>query len=83
MPTLLLTIIINGQSLTEVSSLNVLLADPVRVRVAVRLRPKNSEDLISDADFADCVELQPEVTCSFHNLCRFPMIMKITMFDSK
>lgn len=35
--------------------------DPVRVRVAVRLRPKNSEDLISDADFADCVELQPEL----------------------
>lgn len=31
-----------------------------RVRVAVRLRPKNAEDL-SDADHADCVELQPEV----------------------
>ncbi|KAK8964637.1 Armadillo repeat-containing kinesin-like protein 2 [Platanthera guangdongensis] len=32
-----------------------------RVRVAVRLRPQNSEELASDADFADCVELQPEV----------------------
>lgn len=36
-----------------------------RVRVAVRLRPRTAEDLISDADFADCVEIQPEVT----NLC--------------
>ncbi|KAJ8766097.1 hypothetical protein K2173_020613 [Erythroxylum novogranatense] len=35
--------------------------DPGRVRVAVRLRPKNAEDLILDADFADCVELQPEL----------------------
>ncbi|OMO65565.1 Armadillo [Corchorus capsularis] len=35
--------------------------DPGRVRVAVRLRPRNAEDLISDADFADCVELQPEL----------------------
>lgn len=32
-----------------------------RVRVAVRLRPRNSEELVADADFADCVELQPEV----------------------
>ncbi|GFP94347.1 armadillo repeat-containing kinesin-like protein 1, partial [Phtheirospermum japonicum] len=31
-----------------------------RVRVAIRLRPKNAED-ISDADYADCVELQPEL----------------------
>ncbi|KAH6838263.1 Armadillo/beta-catenin repeat family protein / kinesin motor family protein [Perilla frutescens var. hirtella] len=31
-----------------------------RVRVAVRLRPKNAEDL-SDVDHADCVELQPEL----------------------
>ncbi|KAL3838294.1 hypothetical protein ACJIZ3_022885 [Penstemon smallii] len=31
-----------------------------RVRVAVRLRPRNSEDL-SDADYTDCVELQPEL----------------------
>lgn len=32
-----------------------------RVRVAVRLRPRNDEELEADADFADCVELQPEV----------------------
>lgn len=32
-----------------------------RVRVAVRLRPRNAEELAADADFADCVELQPEV----------------------
>ncbi|KAK6136196.1 hypothetical protein DH2020_030087 [Rehmannia glutinosa] len=31
-----------------------------RVRVAVRLRPKNAEDL-ADADYAECVELQPEL----------------------
>ncbi|PON32787.1 Kinesin-like protein [Parasponia andersonii] len=35
--------------------------DSERVRVAVRLRPKNAEDLIPDSDFADCVELQPEL----------------------
>lgn len=36
--------------------------DPVsgRVRVAIRLRPRNVEELETDADFADCVELQPE-----------------------
>ncbi|PON57433.1 Kinesin-like protein [Parasponia andersonii] len=34
---------------------------PGRVRVAVRLRPRNSEESIADADFADCVELQPEL----------------------
>ncbi|XP_038874803.1 kinesin-like protein KIN-UA isoform X2 [Benincasa hispida] len=34
---------------------------PGRVRVAVRLRPRNTEELIADADFADCVELQPEL----------------------
>lgn len=32
-----------------------------RVRVAVRIRPRNSDDL-SDMDYADCVELQPEVS---------------------
>ena len=37
-----------------------------RVRVAVRLRPRNSEELVSDADFADCVELQPEVYICTH-----------------
>lgn len=35
--------------------------EPGRVRVAVRVRPRNAEDLLSDADFADCVEVQPEV----------------------
>ncbi|KAJ3689983.1 hypothetical protein LUZ61_019147 [Rhynchospora tenuis] len=35
-------------------------ADAVRVRVAVRLRPKNNEDFIEDGDFTSCVELQPE-----------------------
>nr|XP_048326148.1 kinesin-like protein KIN-UC isoform X1 [Ziziphus jujuba var. spinosa] len=35
--------------------------DRGRVRVAVRLRPKNAEDIILDSDFADCVELQPEL----------------------
>ncbi|TVU12747.1 hypothetical protein EJB05_46403 [Eragrostis curvula] len=32
-----------------------------RVRVAVRLRPRNAEELVTDADFGDCVELQPEL----------------------
>ncbi|CAL5044784.1 unnamed protein product [Urochloa decumbens] len=32
-----------------------------RVRVAVRLRPRNAEELAADADFGDCVELQPEL----------------------
>lgn len=32
-----------------------------RVRVAVRLRPRNAEESVADIDFADCVELQPEV----------------------
>ncbi|XP_059458666.1 kinesin-like protein KIN-UB isoform X1 [Corylus avellana] len=34
---------------------------PGRVRVAVRLRPRNVEELAADADFADCVELLPEL----------------------
>ncbi|XP_078442411.1 armadillo repeat kinesin 3 [Wolffia australiana] len=34
---------------------------PGRVRVAVRLRPRNAEELTADSDFADCVELQPEL----------------------
>ncbi|PPD69243.1 hypothetical protein GOBAR_DD33877 [Gossypium barbadense] len=34
---------------------------PGRVRVAVRLRPHNAEESVADADFADCVELQPEL----------------------
>ncbi|KAF8662142.1 hypothetical protein HU200_056335 [Digitaria exilis] len=32
-----------------------------RVRVAVRLRPRNAEELAADADFGDSVELQPEL----------------------
>ncbi|XWS49832.1 hypothetical protein CRYUN_Cryun12cG0036800 [Craigia yunnanensis] len=36
-------------------------AVPGRVRVAVRLRPCNAEESVADADFADCVELQPEL----------------------
>ncbi|KAL6861552.1 hypothetical protein ACP4OV_017252 [Aristida adscensionis] len=32
-----------------------------RVRVAVRLRPRNAQELEADADFGDCVELQPEL----------------------
>ncbi|CAI9091153.1 OLC1v1026100C1 [Oldenlandia corymbosa var. corymbosa] len=34
--------------------------EPGRVRVAVRLRPRNAEDL-SEADYPDCVEVQPEL----------------------
>ncbi|KAH7427012.1 hypothetical protein KP509_10G026100 [Ceratopteris richardii] len=34
---------------------------PGRVRVAVRLRPRNAEELKADLDFADCVELEPEL----------------------
>lgn len=36
-------------------------AVPGRVRVAVRLRPRNAEEEMADADFGDCVELQPEL----------------------
>ncbi|CAM6052281.1 unnamed protein product [Sphagnum compactum] len=36
-------------------------AVPNRVRVAVRLRPRNAEELVADVDFADCVEIQPEL----------------------
>ncbi|GAB2271571.1 hypothetical protein Dimus_006403 [Dionaea muscipula] len=32
-----------------------------RVRVAVRLRPRNAEELMTDADYADCVEPEPEL----------------------
>ncbi|GAB4836413.1 hypothetical protein Ancab_001325 [Ancistrocladus abbreviatus] len=49
---------------TPISRTNSLLSndpEPGRVRVAVRLRPRNAEDLASDADYADCVELQPEM----------------------
>ncbi|WVZ09412.1 hypothetical protein V8G54_013942 [Vigna mungo] len=39
----------------------IFLSLPGRVRVAVRLRPRNAEESVADADFADCVELQPEL----------------------
>ncbi|CAI9093847.1 OLC1v1029438C4 [Oldenlandia corymbosa var. corymbosa] len=32
-----------------------------RVRVAVRLRPRNAEESVADSDLPDCVELQPEL----------------------
>ncbi|KAK9913187.1 hypothetical protein M0R45_037011 [Rubus argutus] len=35
--------------------------DGGRVRVAVRVRPRNAEDLISDSDYGDSVEVQPEL----------------------
>lgn len=38
-----------------------LFPDAGRVRVAVRLRPRNAEEIRSDADYAECVELEPEV----------------------
>ncbi|MCD7455401.1 hypothetical protein HAX54_028050 [Datura stramonium] len=34
--------------------------EPGRVRVAIRVRPRNAEEL-SDADYVDCVEVQPEL----------------------
>ena len=34
---------------------------PERVRVAVRLWPRNAEETVADVDFADCIELQTEV----------------------
>lgn len=34
--------------------------------MAVRLRPQNAEEMIADADFADCVELQTEVLVCFY-----------------
>lgn len=45
------------------------LAVSSRVRVAVRLRPRNAEELAADADFGDCVELQPEVWLAFSLAC--------------
>lgn len=42
--------------------------DPGRVRVSVRVRPRNGEELKSDADFADLVELLPEVPSPYLSL---------------
>ncbi|EXB96208.1 Armadillo repeat-containing kinesin-like protein 1 [Morus notabilis] len=35
--------------------------DSERVRVAVRVRPRNAEELLPESDFVECVELQPEL----------------------
>nr|XP_011469637.1 PREDICTED: armadillo repeat-containing kinesin-like protein 1 isoform X2 [Fragaria vesca subsp. vesca] len=35
--------------------------DAGRVRVAVRVRPRNDEDRVSDSDYGDSVEVQPEL----------------------
>jgi hypothetical protein len=39
-------------------------SDVCRVRVAVRIRPKNADELAQGADFDNIVELQPEVSLS-------------------
>lgn len=49
---------------------------PGRVRVAVRLRTRNAEEMVADADFGDCVELLPEVILmqillKFHAIMNF------------
>ncbi|CAL5351241.1 unnamed protein product [Camellia sinensis] len=41
-----------------------------RVRVAVRFRPQNVEESVVDTDFADSVELQPELKRSFFDFIR-------------
>ncbi|ONK71845.1 uncharacterized protein A4U43_C04F12980 [Asparagus officinalis] len=38
-----------------------LVVDSERVRVAIRLRPKNADDVGYGTDFIDCIELQPEL----------------------
>lgn len=60
----------------NLSSLSCICAlESERVRVAVRLRPRNSQDLC-DADYADCVELQPEVYISFYkNMKNYPILV--------
>lgn len=45
----------------SLQSIYMLWTVPGRVRVAVRLRPRNVEEMEADVDFADCVELLPEV----------------------
>jgi kinesin family protein 5 len=47
----------------------VLMTDNGRVRVAARLRPRNAEELILDADFNDCVELLPEIIFFYFPVC--------------
>jgi hypothetical protein len=48
-----------------------------RVRVAVRLRPRNTEELHADIDFADCVELQPEVSLYNQSFFHFELLFLI------
>lgn len=48
-----------------------------RVRVAVRLRPRNTEELHADIDFADCVELQPEVCLYNQSFFHFKLLFEI------
>lgn len=45
-----------------------------RVRVAVRLRPRNEEEKEADADFADCVEVQPEVENALAYACCYNLL---------
>lgn len=52
--------------------------DSVRVRVAVRVRPKTTEEL--NSDFADCVELQPEVSCFMVQYEHLYLISQIKVF---
>ncbi|CAN1238294.1 Kinesin-like protein KIN-UC [Linum grandiflorum] len=54
----------DGQNLIHILILNfefTCVADSGRVRIAVRVRPRSEEEVRSDADFPDCVELQPEL----------------------
>ena len=54
----------DGQNLIHILILHftfTFVADSGRVRIAVRVRPMSAEEVRSDADFPDCVELQPEV----------------------
>jgi kinesin family protein 5 len=52
------------------------MTDSGRVRVAARLRPRNAEELILDADFNDCVELLPEVIIIFFS-CLFYVLKSL------
>ena len=43
----------------------------------MRLRPRNAEERVADADFPDCVELQPEVILK-QNCLNVPVIFFCT-----
>lgn len=49
------------------------------MRVAVRLRPRTAEDLVTEADFADCVEIQPEVTVNYYQLLLCYLYLKMVL----